>query len=217
VLSSFVPSDERVVTIEDSKELQLRQDHVVSLESRPPNIEGRGEITIRDLMRNALRMRPDRIIVGECRGGEALDMLQAMNTGHDGSLTTIHSNSPRDTLSRIETMTLMAGFDLPIRVIREQMSSAIDLVVHLTRLRDGTRRVTQVSEVQHMEGDVVIMQDLFMFDFSMGFDEQGKSRGTLKSMGIRPQFADKLEDAGVALDSELFQVEEFTRMRVARR
>jgi pilus assembly protein CpaF len=217
VLSSFVPGDERVVTIEDSKELQLRQDHVVSLESRPPNIEGRGEITIRDLMRNALRMRPDRIIVGECRGGEALDMLQAMNTGHDGSLTTIHSNSPRDTLSRIETMTLMAGFDLPIRVIREQMSSAIDLVVHLTRLRDGTRRVTQVSEVQHMEGDVVIMQDLFMFDFSMGFDEQGKSRGTLKSMGIRPQFADKLEDAGVALDSELFQVEEFTRMRVARR
>ena len=158
VLSSFVPNDERIVTIEDSKELQLRQEHVVSLESRPPNIEGRGEVTIRDLMRNSLRMRPDRIIVGECRGGEALDMLQAMNTGHDGSLTTVHSNSPRDTLSRIETMTLMAGFDLPIRVIREQMSSAIDLIVHLTRLRDGTRRVTHVSEVQHMEGDVVITQ-----------------------------------------------------------
>src|SRR5580692_3740602 len=217
VLSSFVPGDERVITIEDSKELQLRQEHVASLESRPPNIEGRGEITIRDLMRNALRMRPDRIIVGECRGGEALDMLQAMNTGHDGSLTTIHSNSPRDTLSRVETMTLMAGFDLPIRVIREQMASAIDLIVHLTRMRDGTRRVTHVAEVQHMEGEVVITQDLFMFDYSMGVDEDGKYRGTLKSMGIRPQFADKLEDAGVKLDADLFQVEEFSRMRVARR
>jgi len=217
VLSSFVPNDERIVTIEDSKELQLRQEHVASLESRPPNIEGRGEITIRDLMRNSLRMRPDRIIVGECRGGEALDMLQAMNTGHDGSLTTIHSNSPRDTLSRVETMTLMAGFDLPIRVIREQMSSAIDLIVHLTRLRDGTRRVTHVSEVQHMEGDVVITQDLFVFDYSMGVDENGKYRGTLKSMGIRPHFGDKLEDAGVKLDPELFEVEEFSRVRAARR
>jgi pilus assembly protein CpaF len=217
VLSGFVPNDERIVTIEDSKELQLRQEHVASLESRPPNIEGRGEITIRDLMRNSLRMRPDRIIVGECRGGEALDMLQAMNTGHDGSLTTIHSNSPRDTLSRVETMTLMAGFDLPIRVIREQMSSAIDLIVHLTRMRDGTRRVTHVSEVQHMEGEVVITQDLFMFDYSMGVDEDGKYRGTLKSMGIRPHFAEKLEDAGVKLDPELFAVEEFSRMRVARR
>jgi pilus assembly protein CpaF len=162
-------------------------------------------------------MRPDRIIVGECRGGEALDMLQAMNTGHDGSLTTIHSNSPRDTLSRVETMTLMAGFDLPIRVIREQMASAIDLIVHLTRMRDGTRRVTHVAEVQHMEGEVVITQDLFMFDYSMGVDEYGKYRGTLKSMGIRPQFADKLEDAGVKLDADLFQVEEFSRIRVARR
>jgi pilus assembly protein CpaF len=217
VLSGFVPNDERIVTIEDSKELQLRQEHVASLESRPPNIEGRGEITIRDLMRNSLRMRPDRIIVGECRGGEALDMLQAMNTGHDGSLTTIHSNSPRDTLSRVETMTLMAGFDLPIRVIREQMSSAIDLIVHLTRLRDGTRRVTQVSEVQHMEGEVVITQDLFVFDYSMGVDENGKFLGSLKSMGIRPQFADKLEDAGVKLDPDLFQVEEFSRIRAARR
>jgi pilus assembly protein CpaF len=217
VISSFVPPDERIVTIEDSKELQLRQEHVVSLETRPPNIEGRGEITIRDLVRNALRMRPDRIIVGECRGGEALDMLQAMNTGHDGSLTTIHSNSPRDTLSRVETMTLMAGFDLPVRVIREQMSSAIDLVVHLTRLRDGTRRVTHVAEVQNMEGDVVIMQDLFLFDFSMGVDENGNFRGSLKSMGIRPHFADKLEDVGISLDAELFQVEEFARMRVARR
>jgi pilus assembly protein CpaF len=217
VLSGFVPNDERIVTIEDSKELQLRQEHVASLESRPPNIEGRGEITIRDLMRNSLRMRPDRIIVGECRGGEALDMLQAMNTGHDGSLTTIHSNSPRDTLSRVETMTLMAGFDLPIRVIREQMSSAIDLIVHLTRMRDGTRRVTHVSEVQHMEGDVIITQDLFMFDYSMGVDENGKFRGTLKSMGIRPHFGDKLEDAGIKLDSDLFEVEEFSRIRAARR
>jgi len=217
VLSSFVPDDERIVTIEDSKELQLRQTHVASLEARPPNIEGRGEITIRDLVRNSLRMRPDRIIVGECRGGEALDMLQAMNTGHDGSLTTIHSNGPRDTLSRIETMTLMAGFDLPIRVVREQMSSAIDLVVHLTRLRDGSRRVTHVSEVQHMEGDVIIMQDLFMFDYSMGVDEHGRHQGTLKSMGIRPQFLDKLEDVGVVLEPELFEVEAFARARGPRR
>jgi len=156
-------------------------------------------------------MRPDRIIVGECRGGEALDMLQAMNTGHEGSLTTIHSNGPRDTMSRIETMTLMSGFDLPIRVIREQMSSAVDLVVHLTRLRDGSRRVTHVSEVQHMEGDVIIMQDLFMFDFSMGMDEEGVYRGSLKSMGIRPMFADKLQDAGQALDTELFEADSFAR------
>ncbi len=211
VLSSLVPNDERVVTIEDSKELQLRQEHVVSMESRPQNIEGKGEVTIRDLVRNALRMRPDRIIVGECRSGEALDMLQAMNTGHEGSLTTIHSNGPRDTLSRIETMTLMAGFDLPVRVFREQMSSAIDLVVHLSRLRDGTRRVTEVAEVQHMEGDVIIMQDLFMFDFSMGMDAEGAYRGSLKSLGIRPQFADRLADAGQPLDAELFQAESFAR------
>jgi len=211
VLSSLVPNDERIVTIEDSKELQLRQEHVVTLESRPANIEGKGEVSIRDLVRNALRMRPDRIIVGECRGGEALDMLQAMNTGHEGSLTTIHSNGPRDTLSRIETMTLMAGFDLPIRVIREQMSSAVDLVVHLTRLSDGTRRVTHVSEVQHMEGDVIIMQDLFMFDFSMGMDDDGNYRGSLKSMGIRPFFADRLQDAGQPLNPELFEAETFAR------
>jgi len=216
VLSSFIPADERVVTIEDSKELQLRQEHVVSLEARPTNIEGKGEVTIRDLVRNSLRMRPDRIIVGECRSGEALDMLQAMNTGHEGSLTTIHSNSPRDTLSRIETMTLMAGFDLPIRVIREQMSSAIDLIVHLARLRDGTRRVVQVSEVQHMEGEVIVMQDLFMFDFSMGIDDDGAYKGTLKSMGIRPKFTDKLADAGIALDTELFEAEAFARMAALR-
>jgi pilus assembly protein CpaF len=217
VLSSFVPTDERIVTIEDSKELQLRQEHVLSLEARPPNIEGRGEVTIRDLVRNALRMRPDRIIVGECRGGEALDMLQAMNTGHEGSLTTIHSNGPRDTLSRVETMTLMSGFDLPIRVIREQMSSAIDMVVHLARLRDGTRRVTHVAEVQNMEGDVVVMQDLFLFDFSMGLDEFGSYRGVLKSTGIRPKFADRLEDAGFKLDAETFESEGFVRPFVGRR
>ena len=216
VLSSLIPSDERIVTIEDSKELQLRQDHVVSLEARPPNIEGRGEVTIRDLVRNALRMRPDRIIVGECRSGETLDMLQAMNTGHEGSLTTIHSNSPRDTLSRIETMTLMAGFDLPVRVIREQMSSAIDLIVHVARLRDGTRRVIQVSEVQHMEGDVVIMQDLFVFDFSMGMEDDGSYRGTLKPLGIRPRFADKLADAGLALETESFEVDDFRRVEAQR-
>jgi pilus assembly protein CpaF len=217
VLSSFIPPDERIVTIEDSKELQLRQEHVASMEARPPNIEGRGEVTIRDLVRNSLRMRPDRIVVGECRGGEALDMLQAMNTGHEGSLTTVHSNGPRDTLSRVETMTLMSGFDLPIRVIREQMSSAIDLVVHLTRLRDGTRRVTHVAEVQNMEGDVIVMQDLFLFDFSMGMDEFGGYRGTLKSTGIRPKFADKLEDLGLKLDAETFEGEGFVRPFVGRR
>ena len=168
VLSSFIPDDERIVTVEDAKELQLRQEHVLPLEARPPNIEGKGEVKIRELVRNALRMRPDRIVVGEVRGGEALDMLQAMNTGHDGSLTTVHSNSPRDTLSRIETMTLMAGMDLPVRVIREQMASALDMIVHLARLRDGTRRVTQVSEVMGMEGDVVVLQDIYTFDFSDG-------------------------------------------------
>ena len=165
VLSSFIPADERIVTIEDAAELQLRQPHVVRLESRPPNIEGRGEITIRDLVRNALRMRPDRIVVGEVRGGEALDMLQAMNTGHDGSLTTVHANSPRDALSRLETMVLMAGVDLPMRAIREQISSAIDLIVHQSRLKDGTRRLTHITEVVGMEGDVITLQDIFTFDY----------------------------------------------------
>src|SRR5487761_2131014 len=202
VLSSFIPNDERIITIEDAAELQLRQEHVVTLESRPPNIEGRGAIPIRELVRNALRMRPDRIIVGECRSGEALDMLQAMNTGHDGSLTTIHSNSPRDTLSRIETMTLMAGFDLPVRVIREQVSSAIDLIVHLSRLRDGTRRVTHVTEVQHMEGDVIVMQDVFVFE-QTGVVE-GKIQGRLKPTGIRPKFVEKLEVQGIHLPPGLF-------------
>jgi len=211
VLSSFIPHDERIVTVEDAKELQLHQEHVLALESRPPNIEGKGEVRIRDLVRNTLRMRPDRIVVGECRGGEALDMLQAMNTGHDGSITTIHSNSPRDTLARIETMVLMAGMDLPVRAIREQMASAIDLIVHLTRLRDGTRRVTHVSEVQGMEGDVVVLQDLFLFDFGMGVDDNGRFLGHLKSTGIRPKFGERLADNGIRLGPEIFAQEPFAR------
>jgi len=204
VLSSFIPTDERIVTVEDAKELQLHQDHVLPLEARPPNIEGRGEVKIRDLVRNALRMRPDRIVVGEVRGGEALDMLQAMNTGHDGSITTVHSNSPRDTLSRIETMTLMAGMDLPVRVIREQMASALDCIVHLSRLRDGTRRITAVSEVMGMEGDVVVLQDIYTFDFSAGIAEDGRFRGQLLSTGIRPSFSERLADYGIRLDPKLF-------------
>ena len=204
VVSSFIPDDERIVTIEDAKELQLHQHHVLPLEARPPNIEGKGEVTIRDLVRNALRMRPDRIVVGEVRGGEALDMLQAMNTGHDGSITTVHSNSPRDTLSRIETMTLMAGMELPVRVIREQMASALDLIVHLQRLRDGTRRVVQVSEVMGMEGDVVVLQDIYLFDYGTGIDEEGKFLGGLKSNGIRPSFSERLADYGIALEPSLF-------------
>ena len=204
VLSGFIPGDERIVTVEDAKELQLHQEHVLPLEARPPNIEGKGEVRIRDLVRNSLRMRPDRIVVGEVRGGEALDMLQAMNTGHDGSLTTVHSNSPRDTLSRIETMTLMAGMDLPVRVIREQMASALDLIVHLTRLRDGTRRITHVSEVMGMEGDVVVLQDIYLFDFSMGIDDDGRFRGHLKSTGIRPSFSERLADYGISLEPALF-------------
>jgi pilus assembly protein CpaF len=204
VLSSFIPNDERIVTVEDAKELQLHQIHVLPMEARPPNIEGKGEVKIRDLVRNSLRMRPDRIVVGEVRGGEALDMLQAMNTGHDGSITTVHSNSPRDTLSRIETMTLRAGMDLPVRVIREQMASALDMIVHLTRLRDGTRRVTHVSEVMGMEGDVVVLQDIYTFDFAAGIDEEGRFRGGLKSTGIRPSFSEKLNDYGIALEPSLF-------------
>ena len=171
MVSSFIPDDERIVTIEDAAELRLMQPHVVSLESRPPNAEGRGEVAIRDLVRNALRMRPDRIVVGEARGGEALDMLQAMNTGHEGSLTTVHANSPRDALSRLETMVLMAGLDLPVRAIREQVASGINLIVHLSRMQDGTRRVTEVAEVQGMEGDVIILQTLFDYDYQAGQDQ----------------------------------------------
>jgi pilus assembly protein CpaF len=211
VLSSFIPSNERIVTVEDAKELQLNQVHVLPLEGRPPNIEGRGEVTIRDLVRNALRMRPDRIVVGECRSGEALDMLQAMNTGHDGSLTTIHANSPRDVLARIETMTLMSGFDLPVRAIREQMASALDLIVHLSRLRDGTRRVTHVTEVLGMHDDQLLTADLFLFDYGMGLDDDGRFRGHLKATGLRPQFADRLADLGIVLDDELFAAEDFVR------
>jgi pilus assembly protein CpaF len=204
VLSSFIPTDERIVTVEDAKELQLHQDHVLPLEARPPNIEGKGEVRIRDLVKNSLRMRPDRIVVGEVRGGEALDMLQAMNTGHDGSITTVHSNSPRDTLSRIETMTLMAGMDLPVRVIREQMASALDLVVQLSRLRDGSRRITAITEVMGMEGDVIVLQDIYTFDFGAGLDEEGHFRGTLGPTGVRPHFSEKLSDFGIVLEPQLF-------------
>jgi pilus assembly protein CpaF len=217
VLSSFIPNDERIVTVEDAKELQLHQEHVLSMETRPPNIEGKGQITIRDLVRNSLRMRPDRIVVGECRGGEALDMLQAMNTGHDGSLTTVHANSPRDTLARLETLVLMAGFDLPVRAIREQMASAIDCIVQLTRLRDGTRRITHITEVQGMEGDVITLQDVFLFDYGMGIDEHGRFLGHLKATGVRPKFAEKLADLGIRLGAEVFQPEQFTRRAVGAR
>jgi pilus assembly protein CpaF len=204
VLSSFIPTDERIITVEDAKDLQLNQDHVLALETRPPNIEGRGEVTIRDLVRNSLRMRPDRIVVGECRGGEALDMLQAMNTGHDGSLTTVHANTPRDTLARLETLVLMAGFDLPVRAIREQMASAIDLIVQITRLRDGSRRISHVTEVQGMEGDVITLQDVFLFDFAAGVDENGRYRGSLRATGVRPKFTEKLADQGIRLGPEVF-------------
>jgi pilus assembly protein CpaF len=217
VLSSFIPADERIVTIEDAKELQLKQDHVLAMESRPANIEGMGQVMIRDLVRNALRMRPDRIVVGEVRGAETLDMLQAMNTGHDGSITTVHSNGPRDTLARIETMTLMAGMDLPIRAIREQMASALDLIVHLSRLRDGTRRVTHVSEVMGMEGETIVLQDLYLYDYGMGVDEEGHFLGHLKSTGIRPTFSERLADNGIRLEPELFALQPFARKVVGMR
>jgi pilus assembly protein CpaF len=202
VLSSFIPNDERIITIEDAAELQLRQEHVVTLESRPPNIEGKGAVPIRELVRNSLRMRPDRIIVGECRSGEALDMLQAMNTGHDGSMSTGHANSPRDMLSRLETMVLMAGVDLPLRAIREQVASAVDLIVHQSRLKDGTRKITNITEVQGMEGDVIVMQDVFVFE-QTGVVE-GKIQGRLKPTGIRPKFVEKFETQGIHLPPGLF-------------
>ncbi len=202
ILSSFIPSDERIVTIEDAAELQLRQEHVITLESRPPNIEGKGAIPIRELVRNSLRMRPDRIIVGECRGGEALDMLQAMNTGHDGSMSTGHANTPRDMLSRLETMVLMAGVELPLRAIREQVSSAVDLIVHQNRLKDGQRKITNITEVQGMEGEVIVMQDVFTFEQTGVVD--GKIQGRLKPTGIRPKFAEKFEMQGISLPPGLF-------------
>ncbi len=213
VMSSYIPGDERIVTVEDAAELQLHQEHVLTLESRPANIEGKGAVAIRDLVRNTLRMRPDRIVVGEVRGAEALDMLQAMNTGHDGSLTTVHSNGPRDTLSRIETMVLMAGFDLPVRAIREQIAAAVDLIIHVSRLKDGTRRVTHVTEVEGMEGEIITLQDIFLFDFGMGVDEEGIFKGRLKATGIRPTFSQDLENQGIRLPADLFDPEPFARGR----
>jgi pilus assembly protein CpaF len=204
VLSGFIPNDERIITIENAAELQLRQEHVVTLESRPPNIEGRGTVSIRDLVINSLRMRPDRIVVGEVRGAEALDMLQAMNTGHDGSLTTLHSNSPRDTLARLETMVLMAGMDLPVRAIREQVASAIHLVVHEERLRDGTRRIVSISEVQGMEGDVITMSELFTFE-QTGL-EAGRVIGRLRPTGLRPKFITAIQASGIMLPPSIFGI-----------
>jgi pilus assembly protein CpaF len=204
VLSAFIPNDERIVTLEPAAELQLQQEHVLTLESRPPNVEGKGEITMRALVINSLRMRPDRIIVGECRGAEALDMLQAMNTGHDGSMTTAHSNSPRDTLARLETMVLMAGMDLPLRAIREQIASALNLIVHQERMRDGTRKITRITEVQGMEGDVIVMQDVFMFE-QEGI-EANKVIGRLKPTGIRPKFMEIVEAANIHLPPTIFGV-----------
>lgn len=210
-LSSFIPADERIITIEDAAELRLQQPHVGRLEYRPPNIEGRGEVTIRDLVRNALRMRPDRIVVGEVRGGEALDMLQAMNTGHDGSLCTIHANSARDALSRLETMVLMGGVELPIRAIREQIASAVQLIIHQSRLRDGSRRITHVTEIVGMEGEIISTQDLFAFDFGMGIDENGRFRGQLKATGVPARFAERLRDLGIPLDRAIFEPEPIYR------
>jgi pilus assembly protein CpaF len=203
VLSSFIPPTERVVTIEDPCELQMRQRHIIRLETRPPNVEGKGSVTQRDLVRNALRMRPDRIIVGEVRAGEAFDMLQAMNTGHDGSLTTAHANTPRDAIARIENMVLMAGLDLPIRAIREQVSSALDLVVHVNRMADGTRRVTHVTEVVGMEGQTVTLQDVFLFQ-QTGVDSRGKVQGQTVSTGLRPRFVSRFEAAGIYLPADIF-------------
>ena len=207
VLSSFIPENERIVTIEDAAELKLQQTHVVTLESRPANIEGSGQITIRDLVKNALRMRPDRIIVGEVRSGEALDMLQAMNTGHDGSLTTAHANTPRDALSRLETMVLMAGFEMPVRAIREQISSAIELILQQSRLKDGSRKITYITEVQHMEGDVITTQDLFRFE-QTGMDADGKLTGHFVSTGMQPSFMEKFQTNGVELPEDFFMPDE---------
>ena len=208
-LSGAIPAGERVVTIEETAELRLRQPHVVRLEARPPNAEGAGGVSVRDLVRAALRMRPDRIVVGEVRGGEALDMLQALNTGHDGSLSTVHANGLADVLPRLETMVLMAGIDLPVRAIREQVSSAVDLIVQQARLKDGTRRIVAISEVLGMEGDVVTMQDLFLYDYGMGLDSKGRYQGQLKSTGLRPRVLETLADRGVTVDPSLFAFERF--------
>jgi pilus assembly protein CpaF len=202
ILSGYIPNDERIITIENAAELQLQQEHVVTLESRPPNIEGRGEVTIRDLVINSLRMRPDRIIVGECRGSEAFDMLQAMNTGHEGSMTTIHANSPRDALARLENMVLMAGMELPHRAIREQIAAALDLIIQLERMRDGTRKVVSISEVEGMEGEIVVMAEIFKFELA-GYEE-GRVIGRLRPTGIRPKFMEKIEAAGIHLPPTIF-------------
>jgi len=204
VLSGSIPEDERIITIEDAAELRLMQPHVVRLESRPPNIEGKGQVSVRDLVRNALRMRPDRIVIGEVRGPEALDMLQAMNTGHDGSISTVHANTPRDVLSRLETMVLMAGTELTVRAVREQVSSAVDLIVHQSRLKDGTRRITHLTEVIGLEGEIITLQDLYLFDFKAGADELGKFRGHLRPTGIRPHFVEKLADRNITISPMLF-------------
>jgi pilus assembly protein CpaF len=203
-LSGFIPHEERVVTIEDAAELQLQQDHVVRMETRPPNIEGKGQITTRDLVRNALRMRPERIIIGECRGAETLDMLQAMNTGHAGSMTTLHANTPRDAQARLETMILMAGMDLPMKAMRQQIASAVDLIIQANRLQGGPRKVTQITEVVGMEGDIVVMQDIFRFR-QLGVDQNGKAVGQFEATGVRPTFSARLESAGLKLASNLFQ------------
>jgi pilus assembly protein CpaF len=202
-LSSFIPHDERIVTIEDAAELQLQQDHVVRLETRPPNIEGKGAVTTRDLVRNALRMRPERIIIGECRGGEALDMLQAMNTGHSGSMTTLHANSPRDAQARLETMIMMAGMELPVKAMRQQISSAVDVIIQANRLQGGPRKLTSVTEVMNMEQDTIIMQDIFRFK-QLGIDQNGRAFGQFEATGVRPSFVQRLEAAGIKLPSNLF-------------
>ncbi|WP_116452387.1 CpaF family protein [Blastococcus litoris] len=204
VLSSFIPDYERIITIEDAVELQLQQEHVVRLESRPANIEGKGAVSIRDLVRNSLRMRPDRIVVGEVRGGESLDMLQAMNTGHDGSLSTVHANNPRDAIARLETLVLMAGMDLPLRAVREQVASAVDVIVQISRLRDGTRRITHVTEVQGVEGETVTMQDAFTFDYSAGTDLNGRLLGKAVPTGVRPRFTERFAELGIALSPRVF-------------
>jgi pilus assembly protein CpaF len=202
VLSNFIPDDERIVSIEDSAELQLAKEHWIRMETRPANIEGTGAVTARDCIKSTLRMRPDRVIVGECRGGEALDMLQAMNTGHDGSLTTGHANTPRDMLSRLETMVLMAGMDLPVRAIREQISSAVDVIVQQSRMRDGSRKLTHITEVQGMEGDKITLQDVFLFE-QESF-ENGKVVGAIKPTGVRPKFMPKIEESGLQLPPSIF-------------
>jgi pilus assembly protein CpaF len=204
VLSSFIPEADRIVTIEDAVELQLQQEHVVRLESRPANTEGRGEVSIRDLVRNSLRMRPDRIVIGEVRGGESLDMLQAMNTGHDGSISTVHANSPRDAVARLETLVLMSGMDLPLRAIREQIASAVNLIVHITRLRDGSRRITHITEVQGMEGNIVTLQDAFVFDYSAGVDASGRFLGKPVPTGVRPRFTDRFVELGIPVSPAVF-------------